>query len=130
MFHFAHVMCDDMMGIIDNIKLSCMRCGRAQSKYVDVKVIAKIHCPSCGQTEESLLPFASFEQVEGRPIYRVFEARLTGEATMIKFCCSNVRQASLIKDIRAGRFLIEPDTAVCLFETFDRNEARSMATEF
>ncbi|MDQ0896240.1 MULTISPECIES: hypothetical protein [unclassified Paenibacillus] len=119
-----------MMGIIENIKLSCRCCGRAQSQIVDVKASVKVQCPECGQTEESFLPLSSFDKVEGHPIYRVFEARLKDEGTMIKFCCSNVRQPSLVEDIRSGRFLIDPDTAVCIFETFDRNEARSMATEF
>lgn len=119
-----------MLGLIENIKLSCRSCGRAQSQYVDVKAAVKVQCPGCGQTEETVLPLLSFMKAERRPIYRVFEARLKGEETMIKFCCSNVRQPSLVDDIRSGRFLIDPEFAVCLFETFDRNETRSMATEF
>lgn len=119
-----------MIRLIENIKLSCRCCGRALSLFVDIKAPVKVQCPRCGQAEEALLPLSSFEKVEGRPIYRVFEAQLKGEETRVTFCCSNVRQPSLVQDIRSGRLLIDPDTAVCIFETFDRNEARSMATEF
>jgi hypothetical protein len=90
----------------------------------------KVRCLGCGVEEEKHLPLSSFEQVKGRAIYRVFKAKLkTPEQEQVMFCCSNVRQVSIVDDIRSGRLLIDPDTAVCVFETFDRNEARSMAPE-
>lgn len=68
-------------------------------------------------------------------IYYVFECNLTEldhtpTDEKIKFCCSNVRWASLKEEIERGERLIDPRSIKKIYETFDRNEARSMATEF
>lgn len=65
--------------------------------------------------------------------YFVFEAELTetdGTPTneMIKFCCSNVRWATLKKELKD--WLIVRSSVKRIYETRDRNEARAIATEY
>ena len=64
-----------------------------------------------------------------RPTYGVYEAQTTDGETF-RFCCSNVRLVSLMREIEEGRWSIRPDSVRLIYTTDDRNEARAMATEF
>lgn len=75
-----------------------------------------------------------FKQVlykyERQLVYRIYEAKLKDEDEMIRFCISSVRESTFIEEVKKGQKLIELDSMRLIYETEDRNEARSMATEF
>lgn len=69
------------------------------------------------------------------PIYYVFDGYLMkrdGTVTdeQIRFCCSNVSFKYLNEEMANGDILIDPHSLNLVHKTYDRNEARSMATEF
>lgn len=69
-------------------------------------------------------------QYERQLVYRVYDAKLSDEDETIRFCVSSMREFSFIEEIKSGKRLIELDSMKLVHETEDRNEARSMATEF
>jgi hypothetical protein len=75
-----------------------------------------------------------FKQVlykyESQLVYRVYEAKLKDEDEMIRFCISSMRELAFIEEVKNGQKLIELDSMRLIYETEDRNEARSLATEF
>lgn len=67
--------------------------------------------------------------------YYIFECNLTdleGKTLdeRVRFCCSSLRWLSLKKEIEQGEKLLDINTLEKVYETKDRNKARSMATEF
>ncbi len=110
------------------IKVTCIRCERAQTvKIQPGQRVFSLQCPECGLTEFSSRPFALFTE-HHRPIYRIYQAQLL-DGEMIKFSVNNVREVSLRKEIEIGEKLILPNSLLLEYETFSRNEARSLATE-
>lgn len=68
-------------------------------------------------------------------VYYVYEVNLTDEKgnkteEVVKFCTSSVRWATLEKEIKGKEFLMDHKTLKLVHTTRDRNEARSMGTEF
>ena len=96
-------------------KLLC-ECGRAHTHRGELQPVCW-----CGSTK--------LEEVTGRAIYRVYRAEFSFEDSSFEFSCSNVREVSLRRDIETGHLLIKPNSLKLLVETFDRNEARALATE-
>lgn len=102
-------------------KLSC-NCGRDFTQFAN----ARLQCPVCESTNPE-----NFMEVR-RPIYRVYLAEISGDpydGEPFLFSVSNVREYSLREEIAKGERLIKPNSLRLLFETFDRNLARSLATE-
>ncbi|MGI2295585.1 hypothetical protein [Paenibacillus sp. GXUN7292] len=102
-------------------KLKCS-CGRDFTQFEH----ARLECPVCGSTKAD-----DFVEVR-RPIYRVYLAEILGapyDGEPILFSVSNVREYSLREEIAKGERLIKPTSLRLLYETFDRNLARSLATE-
>lgn len=67
--------------------------------------------------------------------YYVFEGNLTERdhtptEEKVKFCCSNVSFEYLKEEMANGNMLIDPHSLKLIYKTTDRNEAKSLATEF
>ncbi|MCU5281271.1 hypothetical protein [Bacillus thuringiensis] len=71
------------------------------------------------------------KEAANKLVYRVYEGIVIGEKTPFSFCVSNVREHSLKQEIESGERKMSCSWSV-IFETGNRNEARTMAndTEF
>ncbi|AFV21975.1 MULTISPECIES: hypothetical protein [Bacillus] len=71
------------------------------------------------------------KEAENKLVYRVYEGIVIGEKIPFLFCVSNVREHSLKQEIDSGERKMSCSWNV-IFETGNRNEARTMAndTEF
>ncbi len=87
------------------------------------------------ETHANIMKYLNISVINARNPFGVYKAELTDEDKQptgeeITFCCSTVREVSLRNEIESGDLLIKKDSMKRIFSTQDRNEARSMATEF